>query len=214
MPKNGNNALNRLMNTINLSEESEEDKPTTSISSDDFCNDVEDDIISKMRLFDDSDKECRIKEIRLNDESSEESEVKNKSKQSDRISKSVEAIPIDITDTGEDIPFDSTINALSEPVKNNIVNSNNEEEDLFNNNTVIEETKPEGKKRGRKKKHVEVIPTAVEEPVAVKNDSYTNPLYNQLVLNMINELEKSKFKLSEFSDESMNILFEYIKTKF
>lgn len=208
MPKNGNNALDRLMNMI---DSSEEDKPTASISSEDFCNDVENDIMSKMGLFDDSDKECRIKEIRLNDESSEESEVKNKSKQSDRISKSVEAIPIDVTDTGEDIPFDSTINALSEPVKNKIVNSNNEEE-LFNNNTVIEETKPEGKKRGRKKKHVEVIPTAVEEPVA--DDSYTNPLYNQLVLNMINELEKSKFKLSEFSDESMNILFEYIKTKF
>lgn len=209
MPKNGNNALDRLMGMI----DSSEDKPTTSISSEDFCNDVEDDIISKMSLFADSDEESHIKEIRLNDKSPEKSEVKNKSKQSDRISKSVKDIPIDVTDTGEDIPFDSTIDALSEPVKNKIVNSNNEEE-LFNNNTVIEEAKPEGKKRGRKKKHEEVIPMAVEEPVAVKNDSYVNPLYNQLVLNMINELENLKFKFSGFSDESMNILFEYIKAKF
>lgn len=105
-----------------------------------------------------------------------------------------EDIPINVTDIG-----DSPIN-----------------EELFNSNTV---ESPEPKRRGRRKKNTEKdqsSSTTFTEVTVESNSKNTNsnPLYDQLVINLMEDLKKHKYKFSGFNDESMSILFEYIKQKF
>ena len=145
------NALSRL---ARLNNNEDIKKMTESMSIDDYLEEDEDDIISKMKP--------------AVQESAEEP-----------------TIGIDLTDTGDD--------------------SYNEE--LFNNNMV--EEKP--KRRGRQAKKVEQPVPVVKE---TKSTVVSNPLYDQLVHNMINDLKKRKYKYDGFNDDSMNILFEYLMSKF
>lgn len=106
-------------------------------------------------------------------------------------SKEVKEIPIDVTDTGEDIMLN---------------------EELFNNNSP--QTEEKGKRRRRKKKDttVEVDPTPAMDSNVTKIDS--NPLYNQLAKNLIEDLKKRKYTFNGFNVESMQILYDYIQAKF
>jgi len=144
------NALSRLAR-LNNNEDLE--KMTESMSIDDYLEEDEDDIISKMKP--------------AVQESAEEP-----------------TIGIDVTDTGDD--------------------SFNEE--LFNNNIV--EEKP--KRKGRPAKKAEQPVPVVKE---TKSTVVTNPLYDQLLKNMVADLRKHKYKYDGFNDESMNILFEYLESK-
>lgn len=195
--------------------------PSSSISSDDYVNDLEDDIMSKMTVFeevelDDNDtSETSLEDTMINDPvmsnviSDEENTVieqsttENTNNTEEIVSSEpiTENISIDVTDTGNDIPFEQPSN-----------------EELFNNNTEITQPKPEGKRRGRKRKHEEELkmPKVMDDKVAVTTpkDSNSNPLYDQLIVNMIEELKRKKFKFSGFNEESMEILYDYILKKF
>lgn len=215
-------ALDRLKSMMTDSDKDE------SISSDEYIDNIEDDIISKMNSpFEEVSLESEPKILSIDEPttpiitSSPNIENKpiieekpkrhyNKTKKSvvekptietQKINNNLFDIPIDVTDTGDDSPFDQ--NDINEELFNN----NNTENTNYNQQT---------KQRGRKKKHGDigsVSSTAVNIDVNSANDS-RNPLYDQLVINMINELRTRRFTFSGFSVESMEILFNYISNKF
>lgn len=204
MSKNDTSAFDRLRSMMNSSDD---DESTSSISSDDYLHDIEGDILSKLS---DDEPDSTIEEVTVpNNAQFMRPKTEIKPAASTPVEK-FEQIPIDVTDTGEDMPLESPESIIN---SNENVNSSNKEE-LFNNNTTVDDPKPEGKRRGRRKKHESVVPEGVEESTVVANDPERNPLYDQLVINMVNELKRQRFKFSGFNDESMNMLFEYIQTKF
>lgn len=208
MPKNDTSAFDRLRSMMNSSDN---DESTSSISSDDYLHDIEGDILSKLS---DDESDSTIEEVTVPNNAQfmrPKTEIKPTAPAPKPIEK-FEQIPIDVTDTGEDMPLESPESIIN---SNENVNSSSNEEELFINNTTVDNpTKPEGKRRGRRKKHESVVPEGVEESTVVANDPERNPLYDQLVINMVNELKRQRFKFSGFNDESMNMLFEYIQTKF
>ena len=215
-------ALDRLKSMMTDSDKDE------SISSDEYIDNIEDDIISKMNSpFEEVSLESEPTIVSIDEpttpimtqppiiENKPNIEEKpkrhyNKTKKSvvekstietQKINNNLFDIPIDVTDTGDDSPFDQ--NDINEELFNN----NNTENTNYNQQT---------KQRGRKKKHGDtgsVSSTAVNIDVNSANDS-RNPLYDQLVINMINELRTRRFTFSGFSVESMEILFNYISNKF
>ena len=107
-----------------------------------------------------------------------------------------EGIEINVIDTGD----------------SNDVNLN---EELFNNNSNPQEQKAERKRRGRRKK--DSVETMINTPadIVVNNTNIdSNPLYDQLAKNLIEELRKRKFTFSGFNIESMQILYNYIQSRF
>ena len=213
MSKDGS-ALERLKNLMD--NHTKEDALDNSISSDDYVDAIAGDIASKMSSFEEVTVDDPIEDRTLEDTMIDDPVVVNiiddepsseasspvtveKLDSSSENTKSVveENIPIDVNDTGSDIPF-------------------NENEELFNNNTELNQPKPRGKRRGRKSKHEEelITPKAVEEKVTVKETSKSsNPIYNRLILNMFEELRKRKFKFSGLDEESMEILYNYMQEK-
>lgn len=207
-------ALERLKNLMD--NHTKEDVLDNSISSDDYVNSIAGDIASKMSSFeevtvDDSTEDKTLEDAMIDDpvvvniiddepsyEASSSVTVEKLGSSSENTKSVVEEnIPIDVNDTGSDIPF-------------------NENEELFNNNTELNQPKPRGKRRGRKSKHEEelITPKAVEEKVTVKETSKSsNPIYNRLILNMFEELRKRKFKFSGLDEESMEILYNYMQEK-
>ena len=212
MSKDGS-ALERLKN---LMDNHKEDTLDNSISSDDYVDSIAGDIASKMSSFeevtlDDSMEDKTLGDAMIDDpvvvniiddEPSSEASSPVTVEKLDSSSENTESvieenIPIDVNDTGSDIPF-------------------NENEELFNNNTELNQPKPRGKRRGRKSKHEEelIMPKAVEEKVTVKETSKSsNPIYNRLILNMFEELRKRKFKFNGLDEESMEILYNYVQEK-
>ena len=107
-----------------------------------------------------------------------------------------EGIEINIIDTGD----------------SNDVNLN---EELFNNNSNPQEQKAEHKRRGRRKKdNIEPIMNTTADIVVNNTNIDSNPLYDQLAKNLIEELRKRKFTFSGFNIESMQILYNYIQSRF
>lgn len=213
MSKDGS-ALERLKNLMD--NHTKEDALDNSISSDDYVDAIAGDIASKMSSFeevtlDDSTEDKTLEDAMIDDpvvvniiddepssEASSPVTVEKLDSPSENVEPIVEEnIPIDVNDTGSDIPF-------------------NENEELFNNNTELNQPKPRGKRRGRKSKHEEelIMPKAVEEKVTVKETSKSsNPIYNRLILNMFEELRKRKFKFNGLDEESMEILYNYMQEK-
>lgn len=212
MSKDGN-ALERLKGL--MSSHTKEDVLDNSISSDDYVNSIAGDIASKMSFeevtVDDPTEDKTLEDAMIDDpvvvniiddEPSSEASSPVAVEKLDSSSENTESIieeniPIDVNDTGSDIPF-------------------NENEELFNNNTELNQPKPRGKRRGRKSKHEEelIMPKAVEEKVTVKETSKSsNPIYNRLILNMFEELRKRKFKFNGLDEESMEILYNYMQEK-
>lgn len=213
MSKDGN-ALERLKGLMS-SHTKEEEVLDNSISSDDYVNSIAGDIASKMSFeevtVDDPTEDKTLEDAMIDDpvvvniiddEPSSEASSPVTVEKLDSSSENTESvieenIPIDVNDTGSDIPF-------------------NENEELFNNNTELNQPKPRGKRRGRKSKHEEelIMPKAVEEKVTVKETSKSsNPIYNRLILNMFEELRKRKFKFNGLDEESMEILYTYMQEK-
>lgn len=214
-------ALDRLKNALT----SDDIIDTSSINSDDYFDDLEDDILSKMN--------GKISEVNLDDAEptdnadympddyvQPQAELPSEPVR-DKIEEVLpekEQITIDVTDTGDDEPF----NVNDIPTEINItkpVKSNNE--GLFNNNTGNMPIESEGKRRGRKKKREDVeLPNkapAANENASIDSSKTTvenNPLYDQLINLMLNELEHKHFKFNGLNDSSMSILFDYIRTKF
>lgn len=212
MSKDGN-ALERLKGL--MSSHTKEEVLDNSISSDDYVNSIAGDIASKMSFkevtVDDPTEDKTLEDAMIDDpvvvniiddEPSSEASSPVAVEKLDSSSENTESvieenIPIDVNDTGSDIPF-------------------NENEELFNNNTELNQPKPRGKRRGRKSKHEEelIMPKAVEEKVTVKETSKSsNPIYNRLILNMFEELRKRKFKFNGLDEESMEILYNYMQEK-
>ena len=213
MSKDGS-ALERLKNLMD--NHTKEDVLDNSISSDDYVDAIAGDIASKMSSFEEVTIDDPIEDRTLedtmiddpvvvniiDDEPSSEASSPVTVEKLDSSSENTESvieenIPIDVNDTGSDIPF-------------------NENEELFNNNTELNQHKPRGKRRGRKSKHEEelIMPKAVEEKVTVKETSKSsNPIYNRLILNMFEELRKRKFKFNGLDEESMEILYNYMQEK-
>lgn len=212
MSKDGN-ALERLKGL--MSSHTKEEVLDNSISSDDYVNSIAGDIASKMSFeevtVDDPTEDKTLEDAMIDDpvvvniiddEPSSEASSPVAVEKLDSSSENTESvieenIPIDVNDTGSDIPF-------------------NENEELFNNNTELNQPKPRGKRRGRKSKHEEelIMPKAVEEKVTVKETSKSsNPIYNRLILNMFEELRKRKFKFNGLDEESMEILYTYMQEK-
>lgn len=212
MSKDGN-ALERLKGL--MSSHTKEEVLDNSISSDDYVNSIAGDIASKMSFeevtVDDPAEDKTLEDAMIDDpvvvniiddEPSSEASSPVAVEKLDSSSENTESvieenIPIDVNDTGSDIPF-------------------NENEELFNNNTELNQPKPRGKRRGRKSKHEEelIMPKAVEEKVTVKETSKSsNPIYNRLILNMFEELRKRKFKFNGLDEESMEILYNYMQEK-
>lgn len=212
MSKDGN-ALERLKGL--MSSHTKEEVLDNSISSDDYVNSIAGDIASKMSFeevtVDDPAEDKTLEDAMIDDpvvvniiddEPSSEASSPVAVEKLDSSSENTESvieenIPIDVNDTGSDIPF-------------------NENEELFNNNTELNQPKPRGKRRGRKSKHEEelIMPKAVEEKVTVKETSKSsNPIYNRLILNMFEELRKRKFKFNGLDEESMEILYTYMQEK-
>lgn len=189
-------ALDRLKQQMSDSE--------ASISSNEYFEDIEDDIKAKLN--------STFEEVTLDDNTTIASIPQNTI-----INKSdtIPNIEINVQDTGDDSLVDDIMN--NKPQKVN--------EELFNNNTQIQDS-PQVKRRGRKKKEeilndisstsIKTTPTIklASEPEPMQDSSNNNPIYNVLAKNLINELHAKHFKLNGFTDESMTILYNYMKNKF
>lgn len=79
---------------------------------------------------------------------------------------------------------------------------NNEE--LFNNNT-------EDKRTHRARKQSKQVESS---PIINQSNNTFDPIMNQLALNVIDDLQSKKFKLGNFDDNLMQIVFNYMRTKF
>lgn len=75
-----------------------------------------------------------------------------------------------------------------------------DEEELFINN---KEDRP---KRGRRKK--------VSEASSGVTCTESNPVFDQLVKDLIDDLRQNHYKINRFDDKSMNIIFNYMHSKF
>lgn len=176
-------------------------------------NDSDEIVITGDEYFEDVAKRInnRFEEVSLDDEPAIATEEKDDNIPEIEISEPVIEKPITETPITEVKTPEIEINVSD--VGENIG------EELFNNNAEIK--KPRQKGPGRPKKNVNNninVPTAKPEVkvenISAKIDSETNPLYNQLVNNLIDDLRLRKYTYNGFSTESMEILFQYIQNKF
>lgn len=186
------NALDRLKQQMSNSE--------SSISSSEFFEDIEDDIKAKLN--------STFEEVTLDENTTIASIPPQNIPNNDNIPN----IEINVMDTGDDSPMEDI--ASMQP-----------NEELFNNNSKLQDQHAI-KRRGRKKKEEYLNnlpnPTTIKPTSNIKlsNDSVTtpdssnNPIYNVLAKNLINDLHAKHFKLDGFTDESMTILYNYMKNKF
>lgn len=211
MPNTGS-ALDRLGRLMHGEDIEEVDD---SISSEDYMDDLEDDIMSKMHI-----EEVSLSEEEPSDdaETEDSSVIESTEVESQPVESVIEEVPeevpepikeeptatdtapegeisIDVTDVGEEVSYDLPSN-----------------EGLFNNNIDGNQTKPKTKRTYRKKKQEEESVVTEKTMVTAKNAD-SNPLYDQLVISMIDELRKKKFKFNGFNDKSMEVLYDYVLSK-
>ena len=126
-----------------------------------------------------------IQEITLDDVTTESTTVEDKST-------TVEDKPTTVED-------DATTYIKPEE-KPTIVNN----EELFNNNT-------EDKRTHRARKQSKQVESS---PIISQSNNTFDPIMNQLALNVIDDLQSKQFKLCNFDDSLMQIIFNYMRTKF
>lgn len=126
-----------------------------------------------------------IQEITLDDVTTESTTVEDKST-------TVEDKPTTVED-------DATTYIKPEE-KPTIVNN----EELFNNNT-------EDKRTHRARKQPK---QAESSPIISQSSNIFDPIMNQLALNVLDDLQSKQFKLCNFDDSLMQIIFNYMRTKF
>ncbi len=79
-----------------------------------------------------------------------------------------------------------------------------ESEELFNNNN-----KPKRKYERRNKSEDTSVKTVVET-----KDNASNPVFDQVAKDLIDDLKKRNYKISRFDDKSMAMIFDYMYSKF
>jgi len=79
-----------------------------------------------------------------------------------------------------------------------------ESEELFNNNN-----KPKRKYERRNKSEDTSAKTVVET-----KDNASNPVFDQVAKDLIDDLKKRNYKISRFDDKSMAMIFDYMYSKF
>lgn len=82
--------------------------------------------------------------------------------------------------------------------------SPNESEELFNNNN---RPKREYKRRNKSED------TPAKTVVDVKDNS-SNPVFDQVAKDLIDDLRKRNYKINRFDDKSMTMIFDYMYSKF
>ena len=92
---------------------------------------------------------------------------------------------------------ESSVSNIKDTTKN-MVN-----EELFNN-------KIEDKRLHRQRK---VSKPTTENSLVNQNNNF-EPIMNQISLNLINDLQNYKYKISNFDDNLMQIIFNYMRSKF
>ena len=93
---------------------------------------------------------------------------------------------------------ESSVSNIKDTTKN-MVN-----EELFNN-------KIEDKRLHRQRK---VSKPTTENSLVNQNNNNFEPIMNQISLNLINDLQNYKYKISNFDDNLMQIIFNYMRSKF
>lgn len=129
----------------------------------------------------------------------------------DQMSHLIEEVDLDDEDDTEDETTvqpntdDKTINtnqnatSLEEPVNKQTETTNDE---LFINNS-----KPKRKyERRNKSENIDVNESTI--------NSESNPVFDQLVKDLIDDLRKRNYKINRFDEKSMNLIFNYMYNKF
>ena len=105
------------------------------------------------------------------------------------------------TDNKEDTSVNTNQNAtsLEDPVTTQTETTNDE---LFINNS-----KPKRKyERRNKSENIDVNDSTI--------NSESNPVFDQLVKDLIDDLRKRNYKINRFDEKSMNLIFNYMYNKF
>lgn len=89
---------------------------------------------------------------------------------------------------------------IQEPIKPDTTN-----DELFNNN------KP---KRGRPPKNHNESTTNNTHESYINIDTQSNPVFDQVAKDIIDTLRQNKFKINRFDDKSMEMIYNYMYTKF
>lgn len=182
-------ALERLYNTNNDDRSKYSvDEQMDSISDDDFLESMSED--SRSALL--KSVQPSIQEITLDDVTNEPSATETASSITEDKSSTVEDKPTTVED-------DATTYIKPEE-KPTIVNN----EELFNNNT-------EDKRTHRARKQSKQVESS---PIINQSNNTFDPIMNQLALNVIDDLQSKQFKLCNFDDSLMQIIFNYMRTKF
>lgn len=92
---------------------------------------------------------------------------------------------------------------IHESIAEPIMESTNDE--LFNNN------KP---KRGRPPKNHNESTTNNTHESYINIDTQSNPVFDQVAKDIIDTLRQNKFKINRFDDKSMEMIYNYMYTKF
>lgn len=122
----------------------------------------------------------------------------------------VEEVTLD--DEEEQSNTENTEEALEEvgtvidiPDTNSDDKSSNESEELFNNNN-----KPK-RQYNRRNKPEENTNTKVDVDA---KDNASNPVFDQVAKDLIDDLRKRNYKINRFDDKSMAMIFDYMYSKF
>lgn len=113
----------------------------------------------------------------------------------------------DISDVDEEVVEDDNSSTEDNTVYSTSNVDNESNEVLFNHNI---EDKQGRKQRGRPK----TMNENRANTTTINQSSTFDPIMNQLALNVLNDLQGKKFKLNSFDDNLMQIVFDYMRTKF
>lgn len=102
---------------------------------------------------------------------------------------------------------------FAEEVKmdNEVEELKTENEELFNNNTENEE---KHKRQYRKRDKSGSVEDSGKANDTSSNPIESNPVFDQVAKDLIDDLRKSNYKINRFDDKSMSMIFDYMYSKF
>ena len=179
-------ALERLFNSNNQEESTYSvEEQMDSVNDDDFLNGMSSE--AEDALF------KSVTEVTLDD--SEEFSIENDD--------NITCNEIESNDSDEDLIVSDS--SIIEDIKEETTSS---KEELFNNNN--EESLSKKPRKKRKTKDTSDLST---NEVSLSNSTF-NPIMDQLAKDVIDDLRKSKYKISRFDNDTMEIVFNYMYNKF
>lgn len=126
-----------------------------------------------------------ITEVTLDDEEDEEPSFQS--------TKDILEEDTEETDDAPEVPYKPEPRIMKEEPN---MREETSKEELFNNNTNV------GRKRRQSKNNNSM------------SEIESNPIFDQLIHDLIESLRKNKYRLGRFDDKSMNMLFDYMENKF